>query len=56
MKDITSENVMPEDKENLQAAKDDLEKAMEDYGGNLTDEERQQLKRRLRTLITQWIP
>lgn len=50
MKDITSENVMPEDKENLQAAKDDLEKAMEDYGDNLTDEEKAALEKKIENI------
>lgn len=50
MKDITSENVMPEDKENLQAAKDDLEKAMEDYGGNLTDEEKAAIEKKIENI------
>ena len=50
VKDITSENVMPEDKENLQAAKDDLEKAMEDYGDNLTDEEKAALEKKIENI------
>lgn len=50
VKDFTSENVMPEDKENLQAAKDDLEKAMEDYGDNLTDEEKAALEKKIENI------
>lgn len=50
VKDITSENVMPEDKENLQAAKDDPEKAMEDYGDNLTDEEKAALEKKIENI------
>lgn len=38
--DVTSDNVALEDKENLQAAKDDLEQALKDYAGNLTEEEK----------------
>ena len=38
--DVTSDNVALEDKENLQAAKDDLGRALEDYAGNLTEEEK----------------
>lgn len=38
--DVTSDNVVLEDKDNLQAAKDDLEQALKDYAGNLTEEEK----------------
>lgn len=37
--DISSENVKLEDKETLQTAKEDLEKALADYGSNYTEEE-----------------
>jgi len=39
VKDITAENVTPEDKTDLEKAKADLEKALEDNGGNYTEEE-----------------
>ncbi len=39
VKDVTAENVTPEDKTDLEKAKEDLEKALEDYGDNYTDDE-----------------
>lgn len=40
VEDVNPDNVSLEDKEGLQAAKEDLEKALEDYAGNLTEEEK----------------
>ena len=40
VEDITSENVTPEDKGDLEKAKDDLEKALEEHGDNMTEEEK----------------
>lgn len=42
--DVTIDNVKPEDKEVLEAAKDDIEKALEDYGDNYTADEKKQLE------------
>ena len=44
VKDVTSENVTPEDKTDLENAKADLEKALEDYGDNYTDDEKKAIK------------
>jgi len=44
VKDTTSENVKPEDKTDLEGAKDDLEKALEDYGNNMTDDEKKAIE------------
>lgn len=38
-KGITSGNVTPEDREMLEQAKEDLEQALKEFGGNLTEEE-----------------
>lgn len=40
VKDVTAENVTPEDKTDLEKAKSDLEKALEDHSGNYTDGEK----------------
>jgi len=40
VKDITAENVTPEDKADLEKAKADLEQALEDYGDNYTEDEK----------------
>ena len=40
VKDLTSENVTPEDKTDLEKAKADLEKALEDNDGNYTEDEK----------------
>ena len=47
VKDITADNVRREDKDALLLAKDALEKALEDFDGNYTDDERQTLETRL---------
>lgn len=47
VKDITSDNVKPEDKSDLEKAKDELEKALDDYKDNLTDEDKQDIKDKL---------
>ena len=44
VKDVTAENVTPEDKTDLEKAKEDLEKALEDNGGNYTDEEKKAIE------------
>lgn len=44
VKDVTSENVTPEDKTDLEKAKADLEKALEDYGNNYTDDEKKAIE------------
>ena len=44
VKDVTAENVTPEDKTDLEKAKADLEKALEDYGDNYTDEEKKAIE------------
>ena len=41
---ITSDNVTPEDKEVLEQAKEDIEQALDQFGGNYTDEERAELE------------
>lgn len=40
VEDVTAENVVPEDKADLEEAKADLEKALEDNGSNYTEEEK----------------
>ncbi len=40
VKDITSDNVEPKDKSDLEKAKDELGKALDDYKDNLTDDEK----------------
>ena len=40
VEDITSENVTPEDKGDLEKAKDDLEKALDEHGNNMTEDEK----------------
>ncbi len=47
VKDITADNVRREDKDALLLAKDALEKALEEFDGNYTDDERQTLETRL---------
>ena len=44
VKDVTAENVTPEDKTDLEKAKEDLEKALEDNGGNYTDDEKKAIE------------
>lgn len=42
--DVTPENVKPENKTDLEQAKEDLEKALEDYSDNYTEDEKQGIK------------
>ena len=44
VKDVTAENVTPEDKTDLEKAKEDLEKALEDYGDNYTEDEKKAIE------------
>ena len=44
VKDVIPENVTPENKTDLEKAKDDLEKALEDYGDNYTDNEKKAIE------------
>ena len=44
VEDVTSGNVQPEDKDDLIAAKADLEKALEDNSGNYTEEEKKAIQ------------
>ncbi len=47
VENITSENVKPEDKEDLTAAKEDIETALENFGDNYTEEEKAELQDKL---------
>lgn len=47
VEDITSDNVNPKDKENLISAKEDLENALESFGGNYTESEKKDLQDKL---------
>lgn len=44
VKDITAENVTSENKTDLEKAKEELEQALEDYGGNYTDDEKKAIE------------
>ncbi|MBQ7779115.1 MAG: hypothetical protein IJ404_01345 [Clostridia bacterium] len=44
VKDVTAENVTPEDKTDLEKAKDDLEKALDEYGDNYTEDEKKAIE------------
>ncbi len=48
VQDIKPDNVKPEDKENLEAAEEDIEQALTDYTDNYTDEEIAQLEETLK--------
>jgi tetratricopeptide (TPR) repeat protein len=50
VEEVTSENVKPEDKETLEAAKEDLEKALEDNGSNYTEEEKQAIQAQIQRI------
>ncbi len=50
VQDVTPDNVKPEDKENLEAAKEDIEQALKDYADNYTDEETAQFEEALKQL------
>lgn len=47
VEDITADNVKPEDKDDLTAAKEDLENALESFGGNYTESEKKDLQDKL---------
>lgn len=47
VEDITADNVKPEDKEDLTAAKEDLENALKNFGGNYTEGEKAALEEKL---------
>lgn len=47
VKDITSDNVKPENRDDLIAAKKDLENSLETFGGNYTAEEEAELAKKL---------
>lgn len=47
VEDITSDTVKPEDKDDLLAAKEKLEEALENFGGNYTQEEKGALEEKL---------
>ena len=44
VKDVTAENVTPEDKTDLEKAKEDLEKTLEDKGDNYTEDEKKAIE------------
>ena len=44
VEDVTADNVTPEDKSDLEKAKDDLEDALEKNGGNYTEEEKKAIE------------
>ena len=50
VKDVTAENVTPEDKKDLEKAKDDLEKALKDNGGNYTEDEKKAIEDELKRI------
>lgn len=50
VKDITAANVKLEDKSDLEKAKTDLNKALKDYDGNLTEDEKKALKNKIDTI------
>ena len=50
VQDIKPDNVKPEDKENLEAAKEDIEQALNNYADNYTDEEIAQFEETLKQL------
>lgn len=47
VEDITADNVKPEDKDDLTAAKEDLENALENFGDNYTEEEKAEIQNKL---------
>lgn len=47
VQNITADTVTPEDKTDLEQAKEDIESALENYGGNYTDEEKVRLEETL---------
>ncbi len=44
VKDVTSENVTPEDKTDLEETKEELKKALENYDGNYTEDEQKAIE------------
>ena len=50
VEEITSDNVKAEDKDELEKAEKAIEKALDDFGGNFTDEEREDLEKKLETV------
>ena len=50
VKDVTPDNVKPEDKGNLEAAKEDIEQALNDYANNYTEDEKAQLDEMLKQI------
>lgn len=47
VENVSSDNVKPENKEELTAAKEDLENALKEYGANYTEEEKNELQGKL---------
>ena len=47
VENVTADNVKPENKDDLTAAKEDLENALESFGDNYTEEEKEALKEKL---------
>lgn len=50
VEDVTAENVTPDNKTDLEKAKDDLEKALEDNGGNYTDDEKKTIEDKIKRI------
>ena len=50
VEDVTADNVTPEDKSNLEDAKADLEDALENNGGNYTEEEKQVIQNEIQRI------
>lgn len=50
VQDVTPNNVKPKDKVNLEAAKDDIEQALNDYADNYTKDEKAQLEETLKQI------
>ena len=50
VEDVTAENVAPEDKEALEDAKADLEKALDEYGENYTEEEKKAIQEEIQRI------
>ncbi len=47
VEDITADNVKPENKDDLTAAKEDLENALENFGDNYTEREKAEIQDKL---------
>jgi len=50
VEDVTADNVTPDDKSNLEKAKADLEDALENNGGNYTEEEKQAIQDKIQRI------